>query len=108
MGNDRVLLLFDVDGTLTAARQSVTDDMRAFLREARQKVDLAVVGGSDLSKITEQLGELPVCKFHNHKLYCYINFMKMLFQYSRISIMFSPKTGLSDFVELNPCRQKAC
>ncbi|KAE9556485.1 hypothetical protein FO519_000370 [Halicephalobus sp. NKZ332] len=60
MGDDRVLLLFDVDGTLTVPRQAITEDMKIFLREARNKADIAVVGGSDLSKIVEQLGELPL------------------------------------------------
>lgn len=32
-------------------------ELRAFLAEARKKVPLAVVGGSDLAKIQEQLAE---------------------------------------------------
>ncbi|XP_014871642.1 phosphomannomutase 2 [Poecilia latipinna] len=51
------LCLFDVDGTLTAARQSVTPEMKAFLEKLRTRVRVGVVGGSDLSKIKEQLGE---------------------------------------------------
>ena len=75
MANDRVLLLFDVDGTLTVPRQSVTDDVRALLREARQKADIAVVGGSDLTKIIEQLGELSLCKLYHYGVYYYISYM---------------------------------
>ncbi|XP_030636022.1 phosphomannomutase 2 [Chanos chanos] len=51
------LCLFDVDGTLTAARQRVTPVMREFLTRLRQRVRVGVVGGSDLDKIKEQLGE---------------------------------------------------
>uniref|UniRef100_A0AAQ4QYH2 Phosphomannomutase n=1 Tax=Gasterosteus aculeatus aculeatus TaxID=481459 RepID=A0AAQ4QYH2_GASAC len=50
------LYLFDVDGTLTAARQRVTPNMAEFLEELRTRVCVGVVGGSDLSKIKEQLG----------------------------------------------------
>ncbi|XP_005753219.1 phosphomannomutase 2 isoform X1 [Pundamilia nyererei] len=51
------LCLFDVDGTLTAARQRVTPDMAEFLQKLRTLVRVGVVGGSDLSKIKEQLGD---------------------------------------------------
>uniref|UniRef100_A0A914Y1F1 Phosphomannomutase n=1 Tax=Panagrolaimus superbus TaxID=310955 RepID=A0A914Y1F1_9BILA len=54
----KTILLFDVDGTLTAARQSITQKMREFMQETHKKVHLAVVGGSDLNKITEQLGDI--------------------------------------------------
>ncbi|KAM9700034.1 phosphomannomutase 2 [Menidia menidia] len=50
------LCLFDVDGTLTAARQKVTPDMADFLQRLRTRVRVGVVGGSDLVKIKEQLG----------------------------------------------------
>uniref|UniRef100_A0A674PLY2 Phosphomannomutase n=1 Tax=Takifugu rubripes TaxID=31033 RepID=A0A674PLY2_TAKRU len=51
------LCLFDVDGTLTAPRQVVTPDMAQFLQKLRTRVQVGVVGGSDLKKIKEQLGE---------------------------------------------------
>ncbi|CAI5449315.1 unnamed protein product [Caenorhabditis angaria] len=53
----RAILVFDVDGTLTAARQKVTQEMLEFLVETRKRVNLGVVGGSDLVKITEQLAD---------------------------------------------------
>ncbi|CAL8329015.1 unnamed protein product [Lota lota] len=53
----KLLCLFDVDGTLTAARQHVTPDMEQFLQRLRARVRVGVVGGSDLHKIKEQLGE---------------------------------------------------
>ncbi|KDQ61596.1 hypothetical protein JAAARDRAFT_54948 [Jaapia argillacea MUCL 33604] len=49
------LVLFDVDGTLTLARQGVTPDMTQLLRDLRKKVAIGFVGGSDLVKISEQL-----------------------------------------------------
>jgi len=52
----KVLLLFDVDGTLTKSRQNITPEMKNFLEETSQRVDLAVVRGSDFRKIFEQLG----------------------------------------------------
>ncbi|TRM65279.1 eukaryotic phosphomannomutase [Schizophyllum amplum] len=49
------LVLFDVDGTLTPARQSASPEMLEVLRAVRKKVAIGFVGGSDLVKITEQL-----------------------------------------------------
>jgi phosphomannomutase len=66
------LLLFDVDGTLTPARQvrilsvslptranmslqSASDEILDLLKELKKKVVIGFVGGSDLVKITEQL-----------------------------------------------------
>ncbi|CAE6526211.1 phosphomannomutase [Rhizoctonia solani] len=49
------LVLFDVDGTLTPARQGVSREMIETLRQVRQKVVIGFVGGSDLKKIVEQL-----------------------------------------------------
>lgn len=50
------LALFDVDGTLTPARLSVSDEMLKTLAELRKKVVIGFVGGSDLAKQVEQLG----------------------------------------------------
>lgn len=49
------LVLFDVDGTLTAPRQQATNEMIEFLRQLREQVVIGFVGGSDLVKISEQL-----------------------------------------------------
>lgn len=51
------LCLFDVDGTLTAPRQKATPEMLEFLQQLKTRVRVGVVGGSDLCKIKEQLGE---------------------------------------------------
>ncbi len=54
------IVLFDVDGTLTIPRNMVKKNMLDFLQELNTKVDVGIVGGSDLSKIKEQLGENTV------------------------------------------------
>lgn len=53
-----VLCLFDVDETLTLARQTVTQEMLDTLKKLRERVVIGFVGGSDLNKIREQL-QLP-------------------------------------------------
>eukprot|EP00210_Caulerpa_lentillifera_P001523 g1461.t1 len=50
------IALFDVDGTLTVPRQTASTEMLKFLQDLRKKVPVGIVGGSDLSKIREQLG----------------------------------------------------
>ncbi|GMF65177.1 unnamed protein product [Phytophthora lilii] len=55
--NPRIIALFDVDGTLTAARKTATAEMLARLQKLRQSITIGVVGGSDLVKQKEQLGE---------------------------------------------------
>ncbi|GAB1299636.1 Phosphomannomutase 1 [Apodemus speciosus] len=54
---ERILCLFDVDGTLTPARQKIDPEVSAFLQKLRSRVQIGVVGGSDYSKIAEQLGD---------------------------------------------------
>lgn len=54
--NARVLVLFDVDGTLTEPRECVSDETKAFLNLLREKVVVGIVGGSDLVKQQEQMG----------------------------------------------------
>eukprot|EP00899_Mesostigma_viride_P006428 jgi/Mesvir1/15787/Mv03353-RA.1 len=51
-----VIALFDVDGTLTPARKQADPEMLKFMQELRKVVTVGIVGGSDLSKISEQLG----------------------------------------------------
>jgi len=49
------LVLFDVDGPLSPARQAAPPEVLALLKEVRKKVAIGVVGGSDFVKISEQL-----------------------------------------------------
>jgi phosphomannomutase len=59
----KVILLFDVDGTLTKPRLQADTWMLDFLSEARSQVYLGYVGGSDLHKIKEQLGQQCPAQF---------------------------------------------
>ncbi|KDO34953.1 phosphomannomutase [Saprolegnia parasitica CBS 223.65] len=74
--NARILALFDVDGTLTAARKVVTPEVTARIAKLKSQITIGVVGGSDLVKQKEQLGEnasdgsvrLQLLGYHNGKL----------------------------------------
>ncbi|VVT57208.1 uncharacterized protein SAPINGB_P005588 [Magnusiomyces paraingens] len=57
------ICLFDVDGTLTPARLVVSDEMRDLLKELRKKCTIGFVGGSDLAKQKEQLGNDVISQF---------------------------------------------
>jgi len=52
-----VIALFDVDGTLSAPRKVADPKMMEFMQKLRETVDVGIVGGSDLVKIKEQIGE---------------------------------------------------
>lgn len=51
----KTIFLFDVDATLTPARQPIQEDMIEFLKNLKQKYSIGAVGGSDLNKLKEQL-----------------------------------------------------
>lgn len=57
--NKRIIALFDVDGTLTEPRKLVSPETTEYLAKLRQKICIGVVGGSDLVKQKEQLGDSP-------------------------------------------------
>ncbi|KAK2783902.1 Phosphomannomutase [Onygenales sp. PD_12] len=50
------ICLFDVDGTLTPARRDASPEMLQLLSQLRHKCAIGFVGGSDLVKQQEQLG----------------------------------------------------
>lgn len=52
----KTICLFDVDGTLTPARLTVSPEMKQLLKDLRKKCVIGFVGGSDFSKQLEQLG----------------------------------------------------
>ncbi|KAJ7173786.1 eukaryotic phosphomannomutase [Mycena filopes] len=54
-GDRNKLILFDVDETLTPARQAASPEMTQVLRDLRKKFVIGFVGGSDFVKISEQL-----------------------------------------------------
>lgn len=56
LAKDEILLLFDVDGTLTQPRSNVEAEFEKFLYEqVKPRATLGIVGGSDLEKMFEQL-----------------------------------------------------
>lgn len=57
------ICLFDVDGTLTPARLQISSDMKSLLQQLRNKCTIGFVGGSDLAKQKEQLGEDVIDQF---------------------------------------------
>ena len=82
--DNKILLLFDVDGTLTLPRLKISEDMTDVLQKINKQkvynkgiVDIGFVGGSDLSKQIEQLGEenmnLFTWKFTENGLLSYHN-----------------------------------
>ena len=54
------LILFDVDGTLTKSRLVIENPMIETLKKLKsiQNIDIGIVGGSDLSKQKQQLGDI--------------------------------------------------
>lgn len=61
--NNRILVLFDVDGTLTEPREEATKEVIDFIAKLRSKVVVGVVGGSDLVKQQEQMGKNVINDF---------------------------------------------
>jgi phosphomannomutase len=57
LSRDEIIVLFDVDGTLTPARKSIEKEFEEFMyTKVKSKATIGVVSGSDLEKIKEQLG----------------------------------------------------
>lgn len=56
MAGKKILVLFDVDGTLTEPRAEASAEMQEFLQRLKSKVTVGIVGGSDLVKQQEQMG----------------------------------------------------
>lgn len=53
---EEILLLFDIDGTLTLPRQSIEDDFESLLyNKVKHKATIGIITGADLDKIYEQL-----------------------------------------------------
>lgn len=61
-----VLVLFDVDGTLTPSRLIIKPDMKEFLLDLKKKAVIGIVGGSDLVKMQEQMGEGDVTQMYDY------------------------------------------
>lgn len=52
----KTIILFDVDGTLSESRKTIKVNMDNTLNKLKNEVDIAIVGGSNLDKQKEQLG----------------------------------------------------
>lgn len=63
LARDEILLLFDVDGTLTIPRSKVDPAFEKFLYEQiKPLATIGIVGGSDLEKMFEQLNGNGILK----------------------------------------------
>ncbi|MCA9459230.1 MAG: HAD-IIB family hydrolase [Nanoarchaeota archaeon] len=92
--NNKILLLFDVDGTLTPARKVVEEEMINILKKLKKNpnIKLAYVGGSDFPKQLEQLKE------ENMKIFDYMFPENGLIAYKNNKQYYS-KNILSHFTE---------
>lgn len=62
-----ILLLFDVDGTLTYPRAVINSEFEDFLyNEIRPRATIGIVGGSDLEKMYEQLNGQKILKHFDY------------------------------------------
>lgn len=56
LAREEILLLFDIDGTLTMPRSSIEPDLEQFLySKIKPLATIGIVGGADLQKMFEQL-----------------------------------------------------
>lgn len=63
LNRDELLVLFDVDGTLTPARKVIEPSFEDFLySKVKPKTSIGIVSGSDLVKVQEQLGGARLLK----------------------------------------------
>ena len=64
--SEKILLLFDVDGTLTHPRLTIQKNMTDFLYRWKscKNITLGIVGGSDIEKQKEQLQDILFSCFH--------------------------------------------
>jgi phosphomannomutase len=53
----RILALFDIDGTLTESRKQITSQMKEHMKKLANVITVGVIGGSDMVKQIEQLGD---------------------------------------------------
>lgn len=67
LARDEILLLFDVDGTLTQPRTSVEPEFEKFMYEkVKPRATIGIVGGSDLEKMFEQLNGQGILKHFDY------------------------------------------
>ncbi|OXU27388.1 hypothetical protein TSAR_013852 [Trichomalopsis sarcophagae] len=65
--SNKIICLFDVDGTLTQPQQAIEAALDSYIQDDLKKVfDVAIVGGSDINKIKKQLGEENLFKKYDY------------------------------------------
>ncbi|XP_001605473.1 phosphomannomutase [Nasonia vitripennis] len=65
--SNKIICLFDVDGTLTQPQQTIEAALDSYIQDDLKKVfDVAIVGGSDINKIKKQLGEENLFKKYDY------------------------------------------
>lgn len=59
LSNEKMILLFDVDGTLCPSSQEVDEEMKRMILKVKEKYrcDVGIVGGGTYEKIEKQLGK---------------------------------------------------
>ncbi|XP_010273123.1 PREDICTED: phosphomannomutase-like [Nelumbo nucifera] len=87
-----VIALFDVDGTLTAPRKVATPNMLEFTQKLREVVTVGVVGGSDLAKISEQLGRTVI-------MIMIMSSLKMALSHTQSLKSFLGEEKLKEFID---------
>uniref|UniRef100_T1IKQ5 Phosphomannomutase n=1 Tax=Strigamia maritima TaxID=126957 RepID=T1IKQ5_STRMM len=90
-----VICLFDVDGTITPPRQKISNSMDEFLQKLKQHCTVGLVGGSDISKIADQIGGINALSkyeyvFSENGLVAYKN--GLLFHTQSIASYFDEET----------------
>ena len=94
----KVCVLFDIDGTLTPSRRTVSKEILQMLKDLRKIATVCIVGGSDLPKQQDQLGkdvldlvdytfsENGLVSYHGHELIEKMSFLEKfpIDQYKRL------------------------
>ena len=72
--NNKKLLLFDVDGTLTISGEKLKDNIKVILQNLMKKnYDIGIVGGGKLDKILYQLGDDLIINHYFSECGCVYN-----------------------------------
>jgi len=101
--NPNNLVLFDIDGTLTEARKSVTKNVLIALRELSRYVEIGFVTGSNMEYLKEQLWPLladPLIRQNCHLLPC--NGTQYIIPYGDEEIFFNTLSAAFMEEEIGP------
>lgn len=79
----KTIALFDVDGTLTVPRHKIDPSMLDFLEILHKFIDIGIVGGSDLTKIKDQIGD----RLHDYQFIDFIFTENGLVSYKKTELI---------------------